>query len=89
MNVLSNQLSINKQFTRASDVIIPEIFNRRFKTGKDELDDVFGGSGFVPGFTFTLAAAPGTGKCHDRNEKIRIHGSKTLIEQIKAFVSKK
>ena len=89
MNVLSNQLSINKQFTRASDVIIPEIFNRRFKTGKDELDDVFGGSGFVPGFTFTLAAAPGTGKCHDRNEKIGIHGSKTLIEQIKAFVSKK
>lgn len=61
MNVLRLSTS-NKNFTRASEVIIPEIYNRRFKTGKESLDYLFGGSGFLPGFTFTLAAAPGTGK---------------------------
>jgi len=61
MNVLRLSPS-NKNFTRASEVIIPEIYNRRFKTGKESLDYLFGGSGFLPGFTFTLAAAPGTGK---------------------------
>ena len=61
MNVISNN-SANKNFTRASAVKIPDIYNRRFKTGKDDLDNMFGGQGFLPGFTFTLAAAPGTGK---------------------------
>ena len=60
MNVLSS--STNKNFTRASDVVIPEIYNRRFKSGKEDLDNIFGGAGFMPGLTFTLAAAPGTGK---------------------------
>lgn len=60
MNVIST--SANKNFTRASDVVIPEIYNRRFKTGKEDLDNIFGGSGFMPNLTFTLAAAPGTGK---------------------------
>ena len=60
MNILTK--TINKQFTRAQDVKIPDVYNRRFKTGKDDLDNVFGGAGFVPGFAFTLAAAPGTGK---------------------------
>jgi predicted ATP-dependent serine protease len=61
MNVLSNSTT-NKNFTRASDVRIPEIYNRRFKSGKEDLDNIFGGMGFMPNFTFTLAAAPGTGK---------------------------
>ena len=61
MNVLSFN-SPNKNFTRASDVKIPDIYNRRFKTGKEDLDNMFGGNGFLPGMTFTLAAAPGTGK---------------------------
>jgi len=61
MNVISNN-TVNKNFTRASAVKIPDIYNRRFKTGKDDLDNMFGGQGFLPGFTFTLAAAPGTGK---------------------------
>jgi predicted ATP-dependent serine protease len=60
MNVISN--STNANFTRAQDVKIPEIYNRRFLTGKEDLDNIFGGNGFLPGFTFTLAAAPGTGK---------------------------
>ena len=50
-----------KNFTRAEDVQIPEIYNRRYKTGKDDLDKIFGGS-IMPNLTFTLAAAPGTGK---------------------------
>ena len=61
MNVISKATS-NKNFTRAQDVKIPEIYNRRFKSGKEDLDNMFGGNGFLPGFTFTLAAAPGTGK---------------------------
>lgn len=59
MNVLTN--STVKNFTRASDVRIPEIYSRRFKTGKEDLDNIFGGS-IMPNLTFTLAAAPGTGK---------------------------
>jgi len=60
MQVLTT--STNNQFTRAKNVKIPEIYSRRFFTGKEDLDNLFGGSGFLPGFTFTLAAAPGTGK---------------------------
>lgn len=98
MNVLSNQTSANKQFTRAAEVVIPEIFNRRFFTGKEELDNVFGGSGFVPGFTFTLAAAPGTGKttiCLQTLELLELNGKRTAYisgeetqEQL-AFTSKR
>ncbi len=97
MNVLK-QTSANKQFTRASDIVIPEIFNRRFFTGKEELDNLFGGSGFIPGFTFTLAAAPGTGKttiCLQTLELLERSGKKTAYisgeetqEQL-AFTSKR
>lgn len=97
MNVLK-QGETNKQFTRASDVVIPDIFNRRFFTGKEELDNVFGGSGFVPGFTFTLAAAPGTGKttiCLQTLELLEQSGKRTAYvsgeetqEQL-AFTSKR
>lgn len=59
MNVVH---TTNKNFTRAAEVRIPEIYNRRFKSGKQDLDNVFGGAGFMPNLTFTLAAAPGTGK---------------------------
>lgn len=98
MNVLSNQSFVNKQFTRASEVVIPDIFNRRFFTRKEELDNVFGGSGFVPGFTFTLAAAPGTGKttfCLQTLELLELNGKRTAYisgeetqEQL-AFTSKR
>jgi len=55
---------INTQsgFVKACNVEIPEIYNRRFKTGKEDLDAMFGGMGFLPGMSFTLAAGPGTGK---------------------------
>ena len=97
MNVISKTTS-NKNFTRAQDVKIPDIYNRRFKTGKEDLDEIFGGNGFLPGFTFTLAAAPGTGKTSmllQILELLEKQGKKTAyisgeenVEQL-AFTSKR
>jgi predicted ATP-dependent serine protease len=61
MNVL-NINSANKNFTRAQDVVIPEIYGRRFKTGYGALDELFGNQGFIPGQMITVAAGAGTGK---------------------------
>ncbi len=52
----------SKGFQRVKDVKIPDIYNRRFKIGRQDLDEVFGGSGFLPGMSFMLAAAAGSGK---------------------------
>jgi predicted ATP-dependent serine protease len=59
MKVIKNN---SNAFQRVKDVKIPEIYNRRFKIGRKDLDDVFGGSGFLPGMTFMLAASAGSGK---------------------------
>lgn len=59
MNVLT---TANKNFTRAREVVIPEIYNRRFLTGIEDLDELFGGQGFLPGQMITVAAGAGTGK---------------------------
>lgn len=97
MNVISNN-SPNKNFTRASDVVIPEIYNRRFKTGKEDLDNIFGGAGFMPNLTFTLAAAPGTGKTsmllqilellEQTNKRTAYISGEENVEQL-AFASKR
>ena len=95
MKILSNS---SAQFIRANDVKIPEYFNRRIFTNKPDLDLLFGESGIVPNFTFTLAAAPGTGKTTfllqtlellERNGKktAYISGEET-IEQL-SFTSKR
>jgi len=96
MNVLTS--SSNSNFTRASDVKIPDIYNRRFKTGKGDLDEVFGGNGFLPGMTFTLAAAPGTGKtslliqilelCERQGKKTAYISGEEGIEQL-AFTARR
>jgi len=96
MNVISN--STNKNFTRAAQVVIPEIYNRRFKTGKEDLDNIFGGSGFMPNLTFTLAAAPGTGKTsmllqilellEQTNKRTAYISGEENVEQL-AFASKR
>jgi DNA repair protein RadA/Sms len=52
----------NTEFVNIDEVEIPEIFNRRFKTDIEIVDQLFGGSGFLPGSTFTLAGGPGSGK---------------------------
>jgi len=49
-------------FIEIDKVPIPEIFNRRFKTDNEVVDKLFGGAGFLPGSTFTLAGGPGSGK---------------------------
>lgn len=91
---------INKQgaFRRADSVEIPEIYNRRFKTGEKDLDALFGGNGFLPGMSFTLAAGPGTGKTTlliQMLEKLEKTGKKTAyvsseesVEQL-AFTCKR
>lgn len=48
-------------FTKVSDIVIPDIFYNRLKTGIDELDAIFG-SGLLPGSTITLKSLPGVGK---------------------------
>lgn len=56
-------LNIGKSsFCKATLVEIPESFYNRFKTGIDDLDLAFGGEGFLPGMSFTLAGTPGCGK---------------------------
>ena len=48
-------------FKSDKDIVIPEIFNRRVKTGIEEVDEFFG-QGLLPGQTFTLTAKAGCGK---------------------------
>jgi predicted ATP-dependent serine protease len=88
----------NNQFIRASEVKIPAIYSRRFKTGEEDLDALFGGQGFLPGMSFTLAAGPGTGKTTlliQMLEKLENTGKKTAyvsaeesVEQL-AFTCKR
>jgi DNA repair protein RadA/Sms len=55
LNIKSNKLQ------KVSAIHIPDRFYNRMSTGVAELDSLFGG-GILPGSTFTLTAAPGTGK---------------------------
>jgi len=55
LNIKSNKLQ------KVSAIDIPDRFYNRMSTGVTELDSLFGG-GILPGSTFTLTAAPGTGK---------------------------
>lgn len=49
-------------FISVEDINVPDEFYRRFKTGNDLIDSLFGGNGFLPGSSFTLAGGPGSGK---------------------------
>lgn len=49
-------------FLKTTQVEIPDSFYKRIKTGIEDLDHAFGGEGFLPGMTFTLAGTPGCGK---------------------------
>ena len=56
------KLGIEKStFTKVSEIQIPDIFYRRFKTGVAEFDDMFG-EGILPGSAFTITAQAGCGK---------------------------
>lgn len=49
------------QFTKVSDIEIPDIFYNRLKTGNEQLDTIFG-NGILPGSSITMKAHPGMGK---------------------------
>lgn len=48
-------------FKKVSSIKVPDIFNRRLKSGIDKVDSMLGG-GFLPGSSFTLCAPAGCGK---------------------------
>jgi archaellum biogenesis ATPase FlaH len=55
-------LDINTtSFQKVSTIEVPDIFNRRLKSGIDKIDTMLGG-GFLPGSSFTLCAPAGCGK---------------------------
>lgn len=59
-----NQMNLNiasTGFSLPNDVEIPEVYNRRFKTGVAQLDKLWQ-EGLLPGSTFTLTGTPGAGK---------------------------
>lgn len=58
MNVI-NKTSL--QLTKASEVQIPDFYNRRYSTGSEVIDSLFGGS-IVPNCTFTISGEAGSGK---------------------------
>lgn len=49
------------EFTKVSNIKIPDVFYRRLKTGINDLDEIFG-QGILPGSSFTLTARAGCGK---------------------------
>lgn len=49
------------KFQKVSDIMIPDIFNRRMKTNVATLDEIFG-QGILPGSSFTVTAKAGCGK---------------------------
>lgn len=56
------QLGIdNTKLTKVSDIKIPDIFNRRLKTGINKIDVLFD-EGILPGSAMTLTAKAGCGK---------------------------
>ena len=55
-------LDIEKNdFQQVRDIDIPDLFYNRYKTGIEVLDDLFE-DGILPGSSFTVTAAAGTGK---------------------------
>jgi predicted ATP-dependent serine protease len=49
------------KLTKVKDITVPDIFNRRMKTGIDRIDNLFE-EGILPGSAFTLTAKAGCGK---------------------------
>ena len=49
------------EFTRVEDIVIPDIFYNRMKSGVQDFDKLFG-NGLLPGSAITLTAQAGCGK---------------------------
>lgn len=74
MNLLIEKTS----FTKVSDIVIPDYFYCRMKTGIVEFDDLFG-DGILPGSAMTFTGAAGTGKSTallQMSEALAINGYK-------------
>lgn len=84
------------KFTTASNVVIPEEYFRRIKTGNNALDTLFG-DGLLPGSVITLSAKHGTGKTQfclqllnmlSRTHRVGYVSNEENIEQL-AFTCKR
>ena len=49
------------KFTAVKDIVIPDLFYRRYKSGINVIDDLFG-DGILPGSSITMCASAGCGK---------------------------
>lgn len=59
---MKSGISNDGTFSKIENIEIPEIFNRRFKTDIEHLNNAFCADGWVPGSTFTINGTPGSGK---------------------------
>jgi predicted ATP-dependent serine protease len=60
-NALMDFGFLETDFQNADSVEIPDVYNRRFKTGIAQLDQVWG-EGLLPGSSFTITGEAGAGK---------------------------
>ena len=79
------------KFQPVNTVVIPEVFNRRMKSGNEKIDAAFGG-GILPGSSITLTARAGMGKTtfvlqlienlHKNNYKVGYCSSEESVAQL-------
>jgi len=79
------------KFQPVNSVVIPEVFNRRLKSGNEKIDAAFGG-GILPGSSITLTARAGMGKTtfvlqllenlHNNNYKVGYCSSEESVAQL-------
>lgn len=85
------------KFKRIDNIVIPDSFYNRFKTGIESIDFFFN-QGILPGSSLTLTALPGTGKTqlslqmlealHNNGYEVGFVSNEESIEQI-AFTGKR
>ena len=79
------------KFQPVSQVVIPEVYNRRIKSGNEKIDAMFG-DGILPGSSITLTARAGMGKTtfvlqllenlHNNGHKVGYCSSEESVAQL-------
>jgi predicted ATP-dependent serine protease len=79
------------KFQPVSQVVIPEVYNRRLKSGNEKIDAMFG-DGILPGSSITLTARAGMGKTtfvlqllenlHNNGHKVGYCSSEESVAQL-------
>lgn len=79
------------KFQPVSQVVIPEVYNRRLKSGNEKIDAMFG-EGILPGSSITLTARAGMGKTtfvlqllenlHNNGHKVGYCSSEESVAQL-------